>query len=136
MEGVSGCDRESCQAISSHIRSEEPVLREWTWVGNATQKTYQTQKWHKFEKKPTNCTAQKTVCVQNFLIINFQILHHSGKILVARWIRKISFRSDGYSVKKLSFSTFSSVKLIFGGTGIRFRKMIGNQIKYGGYIYL
>ncbi len=48
----------------------------------------------------------------------FRILHQSGKILSAMWIRQIGFRSYGYSVK-LCFGTFNSVKLIFGRMGFR-----------------
>ncbi len=59
---------------------------------------------------------------QNFLVSTFRILHHSGKILSAKWIRKIGFWSYGCSVK-LSFSTINSVKLIFGGMGIQINRI-------------
>ncbi len=55
---------------------------------------------------------------QNLLVYTFWILHHLGKILLAKWIQKIGFRSYGYALK-LSFGTFNSVTLIFGGMGIR-----------------
>ncbi len=55
---------------------------------------------------------------KNFFMSTFLILHQSGKILSVKWIWKIGFWSYGYSVK-LSFGTFNSVKLIFGGMGIR-----------------
>ncbi len=65
---------------------------------------------------------------RNFLVSTFRILHHSGKILSSKWIRKIGFRSYGYAVK-LSFGTFNSVKLIFGGMGIRKNRISVTSIR-------
>ncbi len=65
---------------------------------------------------------------QNFLVNTFRILHHSGKILSAIPIRKVGFRSYGYSLK-LSFGTFDSVKLIFSGIGIRQKRISVKSIR-------